>query len=128
MMNAQDTLNAYVRAFESLDVSRFAPYYHLPCQFISPAGVTAINDEAMLHAVLGFAAEQARSSGYVRTEEVGEIKERRLSSQLTELSGTYRRLNAANEEITRFGFTYTLRETEQGWRIASAIIHDVITL
>lgn len=126
-MTPVETLNAYVRAFETLDAAQFASYYHLPCQFITPAGVFAITDDTALQSMLAFAVQQAREQGYQRTETVGDIQTRMLAADVALLSGVYRRLDAKNQEITRFGFSYTLRRGANGWQIVSAIIHDPLT-
>lgn len=125
-MNAAETLDAYVRAFETLDPDQFLPYYHLPCQFITPAGVIPVTDTAMLQLLAAQFVQQARDQGYVRTETVGPVASRTLSGNLASLAGTFRRLDKDGAEIIRFGFTYLLREAGGDWRITVAAIHDPV--
>lgn len=120
----EEALAAYVTAFATLEPEAVLPFYHLPCLFVSPQGAHAITEPAGLRALVTALMAQARGQGYHRTGTVG-LEARRLGTALASLSGTFVRFNAAGGEIGRFGFAYTLRLGEEGWRIAVALAHDV---
>ena len=118
------TLRAYVEAFESLDPERVAAFYHLPCMFIAPIGVTAIADAEGARGVASALIEHARGQGYRRTA-IGRSESRMLADNLASLSGVFVRFGSGDEEIGRFGFAYTMFDDGTGWRIVVATAHGV---
>jgi hypothetical protein len=70
--------------------------------------------------------EHAQSQGYRRTAVSG-VTMRTLAPGLVELGGTFRRYDAADAEIGRFGFTYIVRGGSDRWRIVVAVAHDAST-
>ena len=120
----QDALRAYVRAFETLDLHQVLPFYSFPCTFITPAGVTVVSDATAARGLAEALIEQARSQGYRRTEML-DLAVKLLGAELALLSGVFVRYDAQEQEIGRFGFAYTLRRDDTGWRIIVALSHDV---
>lgn len=114
--------HAYVRAFETLDPEAALPFYHLPCIFIAPQGVFAAADIGALRALLSQFMGQLRSQSYSRTE-VEALTVRNLSPTLASCSGSFVRFNTKGEQITRLGFTYTMRDAGS-WKIVVAIVHE----
>ena len=123
-MNAKPelTLEAYVRAFESLDADAIVPFYHLPCMFIAATGVTVVPDAAVAHGVASKLIEHARNQDYRRSE-ILDLEVKTLAERLSSLSGVFARFNSSGEEIGRFGFAYTMLRADTGWRIVVAIAH-----
>ncbi len=119
----EDALRAYVRAFETLDPDAIARFYHRPCMFIAPPGASLASDSDAARAVAARLVEHARSEGYRRTE-VLNLKVKRLADSLASLTGVFVRYSAADEEISRFGFGYTLWHDGTSWRIVVAMAHD----
>jgi hypothetical protein len=60
---------------------------------------------------------------YARTE-FSALEERRLSDDLTVLTGSGTWVDVEGKPFMPFGMTYTLRRTGRDWRIVIAIIHD----
>ena len=121
-----EMLTAYVRAFETLRAEEVVPYYELPCTFIRPDGVWVVQDAATALVLAAHLIEHAQSQGYRRTAVSG-VTMRTLAPGLVELGGTFRRYDAADAEIARFGFTYIVRGGSEGWRIIVAVAHDATT-
>ncbi len=119
----KEVLTAYVRAFETLRVDEVVPFYELPCTFIRPDGVWVVQDEATAIVLAAHLIDHAVAQGYHRTE-VLELTIRTLARDLAELSGVFVRYDAAALEIGRFGFTYIVRGSSDGWKIVVAIAHD----
>lgn len=119
----EETLRAYVRAFESLDPDAVVPFYRLPCTFVAPHGVSVVSDAEAARALAGALVAHARSQGYRRTEIVG-LETRRLAESIASLSGTFVRHRADDAEIGRFGFTYTMWRSGEEWKIVVAMAHD----
>jgi len=118
-----ETLDAYVRAFESLDSLAVASFYHLPCMFIVPGGVALISDSDAARDLASKLIEQARSQDYRRTE-ILNLEVKTLAEPLALLSGVFARFNSNEEEMSRFAFVYTMRRDGTGWRIVVAIAHE----
>ncbi|MBK9317358.1 MAG: hypothetical protein IPM55_24390 [Acidobacteria bacterium] len=116
-------LNTYIRAFESLRADEVVHFYQLPCTFIRPDGVWIVQDEATVLVLVNHLIEHAKAQGYHRTE-VSEIKMRTLAQELVELNGVFIRYGASQSEISRFGFTYIIRNNLNKWKIVVAIAHN----
>ena len=86
--NPEDTLLAYVRAFESLDPDNVMPFYYLPCLLIAPMGVTLISDADAARRMALTLIEHARSQGYRRSE-ILDLNVKRLADKIATLVGVF---------------------------------------
>jgi len=59
-----------------------------------------------------------------RTEVVG-LTVRKLSPDLASCAGTFVRFNTGGQEITRLGFTYTMRNVGS-WKIIVGVVHELV--
>lgn len=120
----EEALRAYVAAFETLDPDAVASFYHLPCVFVGPPGVTVVADASAARGMARALIEHARGQGYRRTE-IRALETRALAESLASATGVFVRFGSEGKEISRFGFAYTLlREAAVGWRIVVAVAHD----
>ncbi len=120
----EDVLRAYVKAFESLVPENIAKFYGLPCVFISPVAVIPVTLEAeAIHIVNGLLA-QARSQNYARTETTS-LKVQPLGQSLALLTGQFLRFDGTGNEISRFGFSYTMKRRAGTWDIVVALGHEL---
>jgi ketosteroid isomerase-like protein len=120
---AEATLREYAEAFARGDIDTVVSLLHMPCVYITPAGVSVFPDAAFARAALSVGMEQMRTEGYHHTEFLG-LASRVLSSDLVAFSGTIVRIGTDGAEQNRVGLTYTLRLRESRWRLVCAIIHD----
>lgn len=120
-----ETLRAYVKAFETLDPEVVFPFYHTPCMFIAPFGVSIASETDAARHTASALIEHARSQGYQRTE-ITQLRQRNLASSLVSLSGVFVRFGVENLVIGRFGFTYIMRHDGARWRIVVAVAHDAL--
>ncbi len=118
-----EMIQAYVTAFETLEPVAVAAFYHLPSLFMSSGGVVLISDSAGAQGLASVLIEQARAQGYRRSE-ILNLEIKTLAETLATTSGVFVRFNSKAEEISRFGFAYTLRRESRGWKIVTAIAHD----
>jgi len=125
MPDPENTLREYVQAFEMLNPEAILPFYHSPCIFIAPFGVSVAQDVEATRRTAFALIERARSQGYRRTE-IRELHTRTLASNLVSLSGVFVRFrtDTGDAEIGRFGFSYIMRNDGTGWRIVVAVAHD----
>jgi ketosteroid isomerase-like protein len=116
-------LTNYYRAFSTLDVQTFLPFFHQPCLVIGPQGVLAAPTPAVLATAFVPALESLRAKGYGRSE-LNLEKLEPLSATAALATGVAVRYKADGQELDRAGVTYLLHKAETGWRIAVLVIHD----
>jgi ketosteroid isomerase-like protein len=117
------TFTNYTQAFQTLDPRAALPYFHLPCMFMPSQGVRVLTTAADVEALLTQVMEGLKARSYTRSALVNlNVKQMSANSALVSVS----RVRHANDgrELERLGETYTLRRTEDGWKIAVAMIHD----
>jgi hypothetical protein len=119
---AIDTFWSYTRAFQALDAKAVATFFHEPAMMITARGVLALpNTWAVEHAYADI-MDQLRGGLYASTE-FSSVSERVLSDELVELAGNGTWVDREGRRYMPFGFTYTLRRTELGYRIVVALVH-----
>lgn len=115
-------LDAYVTAFASLDVDAVVPFYHEPCLFVAPQGVTLAASRETSRQIASFLIEHARSQGYKRTR-IESLRAQPLGDESAFLSGTFERLGAEDQPIGRFGFAYLMQRSGESWQIVAAVAY-----
>lgn len=118
----EHAVRAYITAFETLDPSAVAAFYHPPCLFISPATVAPVPDADAAVAMAGFLVQQAKAQGYRRSI-IARLDTTILGPGLASATGSFIRLGSEDQEIMRFGFLYLLRQVEDRWLISVAVAH-----
>lgn len=120
---AIEAFRRYTHAFQSLDPRAVATHFHEPALMINPRGVVALpTGGAVVQSYAPLMAELA-AQGYVNTE-FSQLVGRRLSSDMTVVSGSGVWKKKSGESFNAFGMTYTLRRVGGVWRIVVAIIHE----
>lgn len=119
MSTPEETLRAYVAAFESLDPEAIGGFYHAPCLFVSPLGAFPAAGQEAARPIIEAMIGQARSQGYRRTD-IRRLAVRPMGGRLAALEGLFVRFDADDREIGRFGFHYVMMETGGRWAIAMA--------
>ncbi len=119
----ENTLYDYVRAFESLDADRVMTFYHMPCIFIAPMGISLISNADAVRGMAMTLIEHARRQNYRRSAIQG-LKVKRMADNIATLAGVFLRFDSSEQEITRFGFAYTMFHDGNRWKIAVGVAHD----
>jgi len=119
---ALDTFRRYAEAFQSLDPKAVARHFFEPALLITPIGVTAPRTIADVEHAYAHMMADLPAQGYAGTE-FSSLAERQLSDDLAVVTGTGVWKKATGEEFAPFGMSYTLRRTEDTWRIVVAIIY-----
>lgn len=114
-----ETLNEYVRAFETLDPKHFVSYYNLRCIFITLAATTAATDAAAVRALADVLVRTARQYSFKSTEFVSPLDCRMLSDTWAVLSGLFRRFDSSDQVILELGFAYVMQlpTTDGRWSL-----------
>jgi hypothetical protein len=121
--NPESALNAYIRAFETLDAEAVLPFYHIPGMFITPQDVFAMPDANTARALLFQFLGQLRAQSY-RCTEISGLKVCSLSPGLVFCTGVFVRFNTSGQEIARVGFTYSMRNIGGSRKFVVAIVHE----
>jgi ketosteroid isomerase-like protein len=113
----------YVAAVGSLDTQRVVPYYHEPLMFVAAAGARALATRADMEAWLKPVFDRMKERGYARSD-WAEFQMKLLSAGVAVVSTRTVRYKADGQELERIGFTYVLRKTSEGWKVAVLVGHD----
>jgi ketosteroid isomerase-like protein len=112
----------YVAAVASLDAQRVAPHYHEPLMVVAAAGARALATRADIEAWLGPVFAGLRKRGYARSD-WSEFHSKLLSNGVAVVSTQTVRYKTDGQELEKVGFTYILRKTNDGWKVAVLIGH-----
>src|SRR6266576_1709937 len=113
----------YAEVFEGLSPHAVVPFYNEPSLMISPQGIVALSTGADVERFFAPVMSDLRDQGYARSE-FHRLSELPLSGDLCIVTGVGVWLKKTDEEIRRFGLTYTFRRAPQSWKIVVATIHD----
>jgi uncharacterized protein (TIGR02246 family) len=112
----------YTRAFQSGDPRGVAAHFNEPALMITPKGVYPLPDREAVEQLYGSIMAEMPDN-YARTEFL-RVDEQRLGDDLVAMSGSGTWVDTDGQRFMPFGMTYTLRRSDQGWRIVTAIIHS----
>jgi ketosteroid isomerase-like protein len=121
------TFTNYIQTFETIDPHATLPYFHVPCIFIPPQGVRVLATAADVEALLTQVMEGLKARSYARSE-LTDLHVHQMSENTALVSVSRVRYKSDGQELERLGETYTLRRTDDGWKIAVAMIHDPDTV
>ena len=111
------------KTFQTLDPHAMPSYCHVPCMFISPQGVRVMATAADIEALFRQLMASLKARSYARSE-LTALHVHQLSETIAMVSVSRVRYNTDGQELERLGETYTLRRTEDGWKIVVAMMHN----
>jgi ketosteroid isomerase-like protein len=117
----------YVAAVGSLDAQRVAPHYHEPLMFVAAAGARALATRSDIEAWLTPVFARLKERGYGRSD-WSEFQSKLLSNGVAVMSTQTVRYKTDGQQMEKVGFTYILRKTKEGWKVAVLIGHDPATV
>ena len=125
------TYRNYVQAFQSLNPKAILPFYHAPFMSISSREVQVLGTLAEIEDSFARNMDILRENKYARTDII-EIYARQMSKGLALVSVILERYSSEGEQLggagKTYNYTYTLRKTDNNWKIISAMAHDSATL
>jgi len=121
------TFTNYTQTFQTLHPRAVLPYFHVPCMFIPLQGVRVLATAADVEALLTQVMEGLKARSYARSE-LMDRHVKQMTGNTAVVSVSRIRYATDGRELERVGETYTLRRTEDGWKIAVAMIHDPDTV
>jgi len=121
------TFTDYIQTFQTLDPHATVPYCHTPCMFISPQSVRVMATAAGVAALFTQVMAGLKARSYARSE-LTDLHVHQMSENAAFVNVSRVRYATGGQELERLGETYTLRKTEDGWKIVVAMIHDPDTV
>ena len=121
------TFTNSIQTFQMLDPHTTLPYCHVPCMFLVPQGVRVMATAAEVAALFAQVMEGLKARSYARSE-LTDLHVHQMSENTAFVSVRRVRYKTDGQKLERLGETYTLRKTEDGWKIAVAMMHDPDTL
>lgn len=117
----------YIEAFQSLDPKAVLPYYQVPFTSLSDREVRISNSPGEIEKSFAGFMDILRKNHYARTEIIN-LYARRMSKGLALVSVNLERYAKDGKQLGGPGkiytYTYTLRKTDDNWKIVSAMAHD----
>jgi len=117
------TFSDYVQAFHTLRAGAVLPYWHVPCLFISDRGMRIMTTEAEVEGFFTQLIEALKGRAYARSV-LTSLSVNQMSERTALISVSRVRYRTDGQVLERLGETYTLRRTDDGWKIAAALVHD----
>src|ERR1700722_3607200 len=122
----REMLGEYYRDFSTLNVQAILPYLNQPALLLGPAGAIALPTPSAIEPIFGPVMEGLRTRGFARSE-LGSAEIRILSGQAALVTGIAIRYRTDGTELERAGITYLLRKSDDGWKIATMVLHGAPT-
>jgi len=118
-----DTLGEYYRAFSTLNVQAILPFLDQPALLVGPQGVIPLPTPAAIEPIFGPVMEWLGTRGYARSE-LGSPEVTMLGTKAAFVNGIAIRYALAGDEMERAGISYLLHQSDDGWKIASMVLHE----
>jgi ketosteroid isomerase-like protein len=113
----------YVDTFQSLDPKATLRHLHVPSLVLDARGPLVLSSEADAEAFLTRVMRDLAARDYTRSEITDSFVH--LLGETTALVSVSRiRYATGGREMERLGETYTLRKTDDDWKIVVAVVHD----
>jgi ketosteroid isomerase-like protein len=120
---AAQALTDYFVAFTSLDNQRVALLCHEPFMLVSSARTSSFGTRADIESWLKPLFAGLKERGYARSEWTP-LQVKVLTNGVAIASALIVRYKTDGQEMERFGATYFLRRTNDGWKVAVFTRHD----
>ena len=116
-------LNNYFRDFSNLDLNAIVSYFHIPCTFIVPQEVLVFTSVTQVEEFWGPRFDDLKAQRFGRTERA-EANIKVLNDNTAVTSSKAIRYTEDGTELERRGATFTIRKTDDGWKIVTLIHHS----
>jgi limonene-1,2-epoxide hydrolase len=113
----------YFRDFGNLDLEAIVGYFHLPCMFTTQVGVFVFTTTAEVDAFWRPRFDDLKSQDFGHTER-GEASIKVLAEDTAIASSLATRFNKEGKQMERRGAAFTVRKTDDGWKIVALIHHS----
>jgi uncharacterized NTF2-like protein DUF6841 len=117
------TYRAYFTVFQMGNPRAITPYWHTPSLFVSPAGNFALTNVKEAEQFFERLIYAMRQTGYARSV-LTSVHVKQLADDLALVHARGDRFTKEGDLLERMSGVYTMRLTDETWRIASAVMID----
>jgi ketosteroid isomerase-like protein len=117
----------YVEAFQTLDARAAVSYCYLPCSLITDQAVVVVQHAADMETLFKQLMNGLKARDYARSE-LSDLRVKQVSAKTGFLSVDRTRYKTDGQALERLSETYVMRNTDNGWKIAVAVVQDPDTL
>lgn len=127
---SNDAIAAVLKTFTdySIDFGKLNPdlipqYFHLPAMLMTSKDVELMTDEYKVKAVFKELFDQLEFAEF-KESKLNSLQIRQVSDNQAIVMGVATRYKQNDSILDHFGLTYTLRNTDKGWKIIVGVLHD----
>ncbi|MGD9603442.1 MAG: nuclear transport factor 2 family protein [Gammaproteobacteria bacterium] len=120
-------IEGIAESFSRLDVDRWLAHFHPQHTFVHHDSVFVARSREETKQAFAPMIQGLRDSGFRRSA-LDLCNVRLLGAKMAIASTRWRRLGEHDALLERFGATYTLIDTADGWQVAVAAVHDDMVL
>lgn len=117
-------LDDYCAAFRPGNIAAIAKLYHLPVTMMVGEQISTLNSEQRVVDMLEAIVRSLVARGFDHSR-VDDCYIHPLTSNSALISATFSRLKTDGTVLEQLGATYTVVNTDDGYRIAVLVAHDV---
>lgn len=117
-------LDDYCAAFRPGNIAAIAKLYHLPVTMMVGEQISTLNNEQRVMDMLEAIVRSLVARGFDHSR-VDDCYIHPLTSNSALISATFSRLKTDGTVLEQLGATYTVVNTDDGYRIAVLVAHDV---
>lgn len=116
-------LHDYVESFAGKEATEIAGYYHVPSSVVYAGGVVVMVSTLEVARFVNSVQRNLAEQGYTRSEWI-QLHVKQMSAKLALASTAVIHYNGDDEVLAESGTTYVFRKTDEGWKIATLLLHD----
>jgi hypothetical protein len=109
--------------FGKLDSNLIPTYFHLPSMLMTSKIVAPMGDENQVKKVFTQLFEKLKHDKF-KESKLDSLNISKVSENQAIVTGVATRYREDDSVLEHFGLTYTLRNTNQGWKIIVGVLHD----
>jgi hypothetical protein len=117
------TYRAYFTVFQMGNPRAITPYWHIPSIFVSQAGAFALTSGKDAEEFFERLIYALRQRGYARSV-LTSVQVTQLADDLALVYARGERFTKEGDLLERMSGVYTMRQTDETWRIATAVMTD----
>ncbi|HEY5138117.1 MAG TPA: hypothetical protein VIJ25_02190 [Methylococcales bacterium] len=117
------TFTDYSNDFGKLEPDLMPKYFHLPAMLMTSGEVALMTENSSVIGVFTQLFAQLEHAGF-KESKLNSLQISLVSEKQSIVSGVATRYKQNDSILEHFGLTYTLRRTDNSWKIIVGVLHD----